>query len=37
MLDRIGRINNVIVMQFAVSAYHGQNDGLTLLYPYSSD
>ena len=36
MLNRIDRFNNVVVMQPAVPAYYWQNDGLTLLSPYSS-
>ena len=40
MLNRIDRFNNVVVMQSAqsvVSASSSQNNGLTLLYPYSSN
>lgn len=36
MLNRIDRFNNVVVMQSAVPAYW-QNNGLTLLYPFSSN
>ena len=36
MLNRIDRFNNVVVMQSAVPAYFWQNNGLTLLYPFSS-
>lgn len=37
MLDRIDHFHNVVVMQPAVPAYYWQNNGLTLLYPYSSN
>jgi hypothetical protein len=37
MLNRIDRFNNVIVMQSAVPAYYWQNNGLTLLYPFSNN
>lgn len=37
MLNRIDHFNNVVVMQFAVPAYYWQNNGLTLLYPFSSN
>ena len=40
MLNHIGHLNNVAAMRSVVSAYYyyyGQNNGLTLLYPYSSD
>lgn len=37
MLNRIDRFNNVVVMQSAVPAYFWQNNGLTLLYPFSSN
>ena len=37
MLSRIDRVHNVVVMQPAVPAYHWQNNGLTLLYTFSSD
>lgn len=37
MFDRIDRFNNAVFMQSAVPAYYWQNDGLTLLYPYSSN
>ncbi len=37
MLSRIDRFNNVVVMQSAVPAYYWQNNGLTLLYTFSSD
>ena len=37
MLKRIDRFNNVVVMQSAVSAYYWQDNGLTLLYTYSSN
>lgn len=36
MLNRIGYFNNAVVMQSAVHAYDWQNNGLTLLYSYSS-
>ena len=37
MLNRIDRFNNVVVMQSVVLAYFWQNNGLTLLYPFSSN
>ncbi len=37
MLKRIDRFNNVVVMQSAVPAYYWQDNGLTLLYTYSSN
>ena len=37
MLSRIDRVHNVVVMQPAVPAYYWQNNGLTLLYTFSSD
>lgn len=37
MLSRIGRFDNEVVMQSPVPAYYWQNNGLTLLYPFSSD
>ncbi len=37
MLSRIDRFNNVVVMQSAVPAYYWQNNGLTVLYTFSSD
>ncbi len=37
MLNRIDRFNNSVVMQSAVPAYYWQNNGLTLLYPFSSN
>lgn len=37
MLNCIDCFNNVVVMQSAVPAYYWQNNGLTLLYPYSSN
>ena len=35
MLNRIDRFNNVVFMQSAVPAYYWQNNGLTLLDPFS--
>lgn len=37
MLNQIDRFKNEIVMQSVVPAYYWQNNGLTLLYPYSSN
>lgn len=37
MLNRIGYFNNETVAQSAVSAYYWQKNGLTLLFPYSSN
>lgn len=37
MLNRIDRFNNVVVMQSAFPVYYWQNDGLTLLHPFSSN
>lgn len=37
MLNRIDHFNNAVVMQSAVPAYYWQLNGLTLLYPYSSN
>lgn len=37
MLHRIDCFYNVAFMQSAVPAYDWQNNGLTLLYPYSSN
>ena len=36
MLNHIDRFNNVVVMMSVVPAYYWQNNGLTLLYPYSN-
>ena len=37
MLGRIDRFNRAVVKQPAVPAYYWQNNGLTLLYPFSSN
>ncbi len=37
MLNRIDCFNNVVVMQSVVPAYYWQNNGLTLLYPFSNN
>ena len=38
MLNRIDNLEELVVMQSAVPAYYlGENNGLTLLYPYSSN
>lgn len=37
MLNRIGRLNTVAVMQSAVPAHDWQLRGLTLLYPFSNN
>ena len=37
MLSRIDRFHHNVVMQPAIPAYHWQNNGLTLLYTFSSD
>lgn len=37
MLNHIDRFNSVVVMPSVVPAYYWQNNGLTLLYPFSSN
>lgn len=37
MLSHIDCFNNVVVMRSVVPAYYWQNNGLTLLYPDSSN
>ena len=37
MLSHIDHFNNAVVMQPAVPAYYWQNNGLTVLYPFSSN
>ena len=36
-IDRFNKFNNAVVMQSGVPAYFWQNNGLTLLYRFSSN